>query len=148
MERPEGYYWIKNKSGFWFVAKWERGKFQLVGSPFEADAENTAEVNEQRILNPDEASGPALEQLKKFEGYPPESFESQMIQMCRAVFPKGFDGMANDQWEVKKKGDMVMVFNQVKPAFYKIYPSTGKIEVWDIDRVHKTFDIPNEMAGR
>lgn len=53
MNRADGYYWvIEPESGIWEVMKWGGGVFTADGVDFEA--ENMEEIDEQRILDPDE----------------------------------------------------------------------------------------------
>lgn len=52
MGRETGYYWCKNLSGFWFVLEWRDCQWSTING-FNC---TPVEINETRILSPDEQS--------------------------------------------------------------------------------------------
>jgi len=49
--REYGYYWCKNKNGFWFILEWKVGNNWSTTNGFYSEP---IEINETRIKNPDE----------------------------------------------------------------------------------------------
>ena len=54
MERQEGYYWVKSKYGYYFIAQWESGKWFVCGSSDIWFDEEFEHINESRIKAPGE----------------------------------------------------------------------------------------------
>lgn len=54
-QRKIGFYWVRTYDCDWFVCEWASGKWWIPGYYVEHDDKDFLEIDETRILDPDEA---------------------------------------------------------------------------------------------